>query len=167
MTTPRSNVISIDDIADGLAPFHVVGVKLDRRNHLFLVQVLRAGGERRTYSLDYEHSTDQVSQIENWLRLVRYDLARETAPASPPPLAARRITEPPVAAVRIIEYWASVLPSRIVNEDLSDLVERASSAFAAGRRGLGWLRLAAALFWSSMNTVGYLRANLKGNRRGA
>lgn len=73
----------------------------------------------------------------------------------------------PRRAARLLEAWASILPARVVNEDLGDMLELADRAFAHGRLALGWLRLTAALFWSGVNAVGYLRANLKGNRRGA
>jgi hypothetical protein len=58
-------------------------------------------------------------------------------------------------AAWILDGFASVLPARVVNEDLGDYVEDVNHRCVRGQRLLVWLRVATAIGWTAVNTVGY------------
>ena len=62
-------------------------------------------------------------------------------------------------ATRVLDIWSTVLPARIVNEDIGHRV-------ALGQRLTVWLRVIAAVWWTAINSIGYLRKQL-GKRSGA
>jgi hypothetical protein len=67
----------------------------------------------------------------------------------------------------VLDAWSVVLPHRLRTEDLGEYIEQVNGDFKAGRPWRAWTRIVAAVCWTSVNAIGYLRANLKGNRRGA
>jgi hypothetical protein len=65
----------------------------------------------------------------------------------------------------VLDVWAAVLPARIANEDLADYIEDISRRVVAGQRKLVWLRVAAAIFWTGINAVGFALLNVYTRRR--
>src|SRR5262249_36278716 len=56
----------------------------------------------------------------------------------------------------VLDGWGAILPSRIVNEDLGGFVEDVRRRAVNGQGCLVWLRVVAAIFWTGVNTFGYL-----------
>lgn len=72
--------------------------------------------------------------------------------------AMKQALTPKVSAQRLsvlLDAWAAILPPRIVNEDLGDYLEDIHRRCAAGQRWCVYLRVAAAIFWTGLNAVGY------------
>jgi hypothetical protein len=65
----------------------------------------------------------------------------------------------------LLDAWSSVLPSRISSEVLGDYIEDINRRIAAGQRKLVWLRVAAAIFWTGINAIGYALKQLRKGKR--
>ena len=65
-----------------------------------------------------------------------------------------------------LAVWKTVLPARIANEDLGDYIEDIDRLIARKQNRLAYLRLLAAIFWTGVNAIGYLRKKLR-KRSGA
>jgi hypothetical protein len=55
----------------------------------------------------------------------------------------------------VLDVWAAFLPSRVATEDLGDYLEDINNRLAKGQRKLVYVRVAAAIFWTGINAVGY------------
>ena len=55
----------------------------------------------------------------------------------------------------VLDGWAIVLPARIVTEELGDYLEDINRRALEGQRFRLCLRMVAAMFWTSVNAVGY------------
>ena len=60
----------------------------------------------------------------------------------------------------VMDFWGALLPARVVKEDLGDYIEDINRRALAGQRFGLYLRVAAAMFWLAVNTVGYWRKSL-------
>ena len=58
-------------------------------------------------------------------------------------------------AARTLDVWAVLLPSRIVNEELGDYLEDIHRRCAEGQRWCVYVHVASAIFWTSLNAIGY------------
>jgi hypothetical protein len=58
-------------------------------------------------------------------------------------------------AANILDGWATILPARIVNEELGDYIEDIQRRAMAGQRVALYARMMAAIFWTGVNAVGY------------
>lgn len=62
---------------------------------------------------------------------------------------------PTLRPLGILDTWGALLPARIANEDLGDFIEDIERRTKAGQRFTVWLRVAAAMFWTGVNALGY------------
>lgn len=67
----------------------------------------------------------------------------------------------------LLDAWSTLLPARVIKEDMGDFVEDINRRIALGQRVLPWVRCGAAIFWTGVNAIGYLMSNLLGKRSGA
>jgi hypothetical protein len=67
----------------------------------------------------------------------------------------------------MLDAWATLLPVRIANEDLADYIEDINRRIVRGQRALVHVRVAAAIFWTGINALGYLLRQLRSTKRGA
>lgn len=65
----------------------------------------------------------------------------------------------------ILDGWATILPKRVVNEELGDYLEDISKRIAAGQTWKPRLRLLSAIFWTGINAIGYTVKDLLGRRQ--
>ena len=66
----------------------------------------------------------------------------------------------------ILDTWGALLPTRIYNEDLGDLIEDVKRRCAAGQRVRVWLRVSTGILWTALNAVGYAMRLLRAKRVG-
>ncbi|MBI4450270.1 hypothetical protein HY634_04375 [Candidatus Uhrbacteria bacterium] len=65
----------------------------------------------------------------------------------------------------VLEAWTAVLPPRILNEDFGDWVEDLNRRLARGQKWLVWLRVCACVFWTVVNSIGYIAGKARRDRR--
>ena len=64
----------------------------------------------------------------------------------------------------ILDTWGALLPTRIYNEDLGDLIEDVKRRCAEGQRVRVWLRVSTGIVWTALNAVGYAMRLLRSKR---
>lgn len=70
-------------------------------------------------------------------------------------------------ALGALDLWAALLPTRVVNEEIGDCIEDINRRVSAGQGRIRvGLRVCAAIFWTGVNAIGYLRKQI-GTKRGA
>lgn len=60
----------------------------------------------------------------------------------------------------VLELWATLLPMRVVNEELGDYIDEVNRLRGNGRRAFAWIRTITAVLWTATNTAGYLLRQL-------
>jgi hypothetical protein len=68
-------------------------------------------------------------------------------------------------AASFLDTWGIILPARVFNEELGDYIEDISRRAARGQRVKVYLRVAAAIFWTALNSIGYAMKQL-GKKQG-
>jgi len=65
-------------------------------------------------------------------------------------------------AVSLLDCWAAFLPARIAKEDVGDYIEDIHRRAKQGERWQIWVRVVAAIIWTTINTAGCVAKNLFG-----
>jgi hypothetical protein len=67
--------------------------------------------------------------------------------------------------LQVLDSWSVLMPQRIVNEDFGDFREDINRRIARGQsRRMIWLRVVAAVFWLTVNSVRYFLNELRSKR---
>lgn len=68
-------------------------------------------------------------------------------------------------AYDILDAWSVILPHRVVTEEIGDYLEDITRRIALGQRWRPRLRIAAAIFWTGINAIGYTVKDMIGRRK--
>jgi hypothetical protein len=66
----------------------------------------------------------------------------------------------------VLDAWSAILPARIVKEEIGDYLEDIHRRAKEGQHWQIYLRVASAMFWTLINSIGYALKAL-GNKQGA
>lgn len=94
--------------------------------------------------------------LDQWTVLLAWPLELGTTSLAIA-IAGRLVWFPAVdrSPLRLIEIWATLLPMRVVSEDLGDYVDEVNRLRREGRYKSSWACALSALIWTSINAVGY------------
>jgi hypothetical protein len=117
---------------------------------LHQLRPIEEAGAARTTALAMSVATDQTFDA----------ILSEIGYFNPAP-SVRRQASRQARIASALDVWGGLLPIRIANEDLGEFLEDINRRIDEGQRVMPYVRTASALFWTAVNSIGYLRKNLR------